>query len=70
MKVSKIQSPKLTKLVKTRKDSDKESPSTAAPNSPANCSESDFKSQEGLWTLNCDSGQTDDIRMKIDAIEE
>lgn len=70
MKVSKIQSPKLTKLVKIRKDSDKESPSTAAPNSPANCSESDFKSQEALWTLNRESDQTDDIMMKINTIEE
>lgn len=70
MKVSKIQSSKLIQLVKKRKDSDKESPSTAAPNSPGNCSESDFKSQEGLWTLNYDNDQIDQMRMMIDGIEE
>lgn len=35
---------------KQRKDSDKLSPSTASPQSPANLSENPFKSCEDLWS--------------------
>jgi hypothetical protein len=39
---------------KPRKDSDKLSPSTASPHSPANVSTNQFKSCEDLWASNYD----------------
>jgi hypothetical protein len=67
MKQAKCKTPNFP-LPKARKDSDKLSPSTASPHSPANISTNPFKSCEEQWTADC-SQDPERLVLSLCAIE-